>query len=223
MDALAPLRAHLVCDVTSLSSCHTRLLNSTKAKKYFLDYNRPESIGKIRGFMGVAPVVLRAYAWCMMMGPDGLRETAEISVLNNNYLQKKIEAIPGEVTWYAKGHRRLEQVRYSWEKLAKDTGVGTEDVMRRLGDFGIQHYWTSHHPWVVPEPMTLEPCETFSKEDLDEYAAALAQISKEAYDNAEFVKAAPYKCAAHKVKNPKELDDPNKWALTWKAYLRKHK
>lgn len=198
-------------------------MNSTKAKKYFLDYNRPESIGKIRGFMGVAPVVLRAYAWCMMMGPDGLRETAEISVLNNNYLQKKIEAIPGEVTWYAKGHRRLEQVRYSWEKLAKDTGVGTEDVMRRLGDFGIQHYWTSHHPWVVPEPMTLEPCETFSKEDLDEYAAALAQISKEAYDNAEFVKAAPYKCAAHKVKNPKELDDPNKWALTWKAYLRKHK
>jgi len=155
------------------------------------------------------------------MGPDGLREAAEISVLNNNYLQKKIEAIPGEVTRYAKGHRRLEQVRYSWEKLKQDTGVGTEDVMRRLGDFGIQHYWTSHHPWVVPEPMTLEPCETFSKEDLDEYAAALAQISKEAYENPEFVKAAPYNCAAHKNKNPAELDDPNKWALTWKAYLRK--
>jgi glycine dehydrogenase subunit 2 len=93
--------------------------------------------------------------------------------------------------------------------------------MRRLGDFGIQHYWTSHHPWVVPEPMTLEPCETFSKEDVDEYAAALARISKEAYDNPEFVKGAPYNCAAHKVKNPAELDDPNKWALTWKAYLRK--
>jgi glycine dehydrogenase subunit 2 len=192
-------------------------------KKYYLDYNRPSSIGKVKGFMGSAPVVLRAYAWCMMMGPDGLREAAEISVLNNNYLQKKIEAIPGEVTWYAKGHKRLEQVRYSWEKLKKDTDVGTEDVMRRLGDFGIQHYWTSHHPWVVPEPFTLEPCETFSKEDLDEYAAVLAQISKEAYDNPEFVKAGPYKCAAHKIKNPKELDDPNKWALTWKAYLRKHK
>lgn len=190
-------------------------------KKYYLDYDRPESIGKVKGFMGTAPVVLRAYAWCMMMGPDGLREAAEISVLNNNYLQKKIEAIPGEVTRYAKGHRRLEQVRYSWEKLKQDTGVGTEDVMRRLGDFGIQHYWTSHHPWVVPEPMTLEPCETFSKEDLDEYAAALAQISKEAYENPEFVKAAPYNCAAHKNKNPAELDDPNKWALTWKAYLRK--
>jgi glycine dehydrogenase subunit 2 len=192
-------------------------------KKYFLDYDRPESIGKVKGFMGTAPVILRAYAWCIMMGPDGLRETAEISVLNNNYLQKKVEAIPGVVTWYAKGHRRLEQVRYSWEKLAQDAGVGTEDVMRRLGDFGIEHYWTSHHPWVVPQPFTLEPCETYSKDDLDEYAAVLAKISKEAYENREFVKGAPYKCAAHKIKNPAELDDPNKWATTWRAYLRKRK
>ena len=202
MEALAPQLVHSECELTSPSSCHTRLLNQSTAKKYYLDYNRPESIGKIKGFMGTAPVVFRAYAWCMMMGPDGLRETAEISVLNNNYLQKKIEAIPGEVTWYAKGHRRLEQVRYSWEKLQKDTDVGTEDVMRRLGDFGIQHYWTSHHPWVVPEPFTLEPCETFSKEDLDEYAAALAQISKEAYDNPEFVKAGPIQVCSTQSQEP---------------------
>ena len=188
---------------------------------FFLDYDRPHSIGKIKGFMGSAGVVLRAYAWLMMMGPDYLRECAEISVLNNNYLQKKLETIPGEVTWYAKGHRRLEQVRYSWEKLTQDTGVGTEDVMRRLGDFGIVHYWTSHHPWVVPEPFTLEPCETFSKDDLDEYAAVFAQMSKEAYENPDFIKNAPYKCAAHKNKDPHELDDPEKWATTWKAYQKK--
>jgi glycine dehydrogenase subunit 2 len=125
------------------------------------------------------------------------------------------------VTWYAKGHRRLEQVRYSWEKLTQDTGVGTEDIMRRLGDFGIVHYWTSHHPWVVPEPFTLEPCETFSKDDLDEYAAVFAQMSKEAYENPDFTKNAPYKCAVHKNKNPQEFDDPEKWATTWKAYQKK--
>jgi glycine dehydrogenase subunit 2 len=189
---------------------------------FFLNYDRPHSVGKIKGFMGSAGVVLRAYAWLKMMGPDYLRECAEISVLNNNYLQKKLEAIPGEVTWYAKGHRRLEQVRYSWEQLAKDTGVGTEDIMRRLGDFGIEHYWTSHHPWVVPEPFTLEPCETFSKDDLDEYAAVFARMAKEAYDDPEFVKQAPYRCAAHKNKDPREFDDPGRWATTWKAYQKKH-
>ena len=121
-------------------------------EKYHLDYDRPHSIGKVKGFLGSLPVVLRAYAWCVMMGPDGLREAAEISVINNNYLQKKIEQIPGLVIWYAKGHRRLDQVRYSWEKLTNDTGVTTDDVLRRVGDFGLQHYWSSHHPWVVPEP-----------------------------------------------------------------------
>ncbi len=192
-------------------------------EKYYLDYDRPESIGKVRGFLGTASVVLRAYAWCVTMGPDGLRETAEVSVLNNNYLMNKIRQIPGIVIWYAKGHRRLEQVRYSWEKLKADTGVGTDDVLRRVGDFGFVHYWSSHHPWVVPEPMTLEPCETFSKADLDEYAAVLAQISTEAYKDPEFVKNAPYRCAAHKRNDEPALDDPGKWATTWRAYLKKHK
>ncbi len=192
-------------------------------EKYHLDYDRPHSIGKVKGFLGSLPVVLRAYAWCVMMGPDGLREAAEISVINNNYLQKKIEQIPGLVIWYAKGHRRLDQVRYSWEKLTNDTGVTTDDVLRRVGDFGLQHYWSSHHPWVVPEPMTLEPCETFSKEDLDEYAEVLARISAEAYATPDVVKNAPHKCASHKRTNEAVLDDPQKWATTWRAYKRKWK
>lgn len=192
-------------------------------EKYYLDYNRPESIGKVRGFFGVAPVILKAYSWVMMMGADGLREVAEISVLNNNYLQKKIEAIPGVETWYAKGRRRLEQVRYNWAKLQEETGVGTDDIMRRIGDYGIQHYWTSHHPWVVPEPFTLEPCETYSKADLDEYAAVLERIAEEARKDPEFVKASPHKCASNVIAKPEELNDPDKWAVTWRAYLKKHK
>jgi len=189
--------------------------------RYSLDYDRPDSIGKVKGFVGNAPVILRSYAWCVMMGPDGLREAAEISVLNNNYLIKKLEDVRGLTMPYAAGHRRLEEVRWSWEKLNHDTGVGTDDILRRMGDFGLQHYWSSHHPWIVPEPMTLEPCETFAREELDEYAAVLTQIAEEAYADPEFVKASPYRCASHRRNDEAALNDPEQWATTWRAYLRK--
>ncbi|HHY95369.1 MAG TPA: aminomethyl-transferring glycine dehydrogenase subunit GcvPB, partial [Firmicutes bacterium] len=192
--------------------------------KYYLNYDRPESVGKIRQFLGPAGVLLRAYAWIMSMGPDLLREVSEISVINHNYLQKKLEdTIPEIEVPYAKGRRRLEEARYSWQKLTEATGVTTDDILRRIGDFGIQHYWSSHHPWVVPEPMTLEPCETYTKEDLDEYAMALKKIRDEAYENPEFVKNAPYHCASHKRNDEPSLDDPKKWATTWRAYVKKHR
>lgn len=191
-------------------------------KKYYLDYNRPESIGRVRSFYGNAPVVLKAYAWIMQHGTDGLREVAECSVLNNNYMEKKLREIPGVVVWYAEGKRRLEQVRYSWEKLQKDTGVGTDDVNRRIADYGLQHYWPSHHPWIVPEPFTLEPCESYSKDDIDEYVAVLRQVSKEAYEDPEFVKNAPYNSVIHKVPAP-SIDEPERIVVTWRQYKKKKK
>ena len=100
-----------------------------------------------------------------------------MSALNNNYFMKLCEDIPGLTHPYAEGHRRLEECRWSWEELTDETGVGTDDILRRVGDFGLQHYWSSHHPWVVPEPMTIEPCETFSKEDLEEYSEVLRTIA----------------------------------------------
>jgi glycine dehydrogenase subunit 2 len=92
-------------------------------QRYHLNYDRPESIGKVGPFYGVAPVVVRAYAWVMSLGAEGLREVAEIAVLNNNYLLKKMLEIPGVSAPYAKGKRRIEQVRYSWEALSEETGV----------------------------------------------------------------------------------------------------
>ena len=133
---------------------------------------------------------------------------------------KKIAEIPGVVIWYAKGKRRLEQVRYSWEKLKQDTGVGTDDVNKRIVDFGIEHYWTSHHPWVVPEPFTLKPCESYNKEDLDEYVAVLKQISKEAYDDPNLVKSAPHKAASHRPTH-EAIDEAELIAVTWRQYLKK--
>ena len=186
---------------------------------YSLDYERPDSIGKIGPFYGVTPNMLRAYAWIMSLGADGLREVAEVAVLNNNYLMKKVLEIRGASAPYATGKRRIEQVRYSWEQLAEETGVHSEEIGLRVADFGT-HYWTSHHPYVVPEPMTLEPTESYSKADLDEYAAILKHIADEAYTNPELIKTAPHNSTVHKTEH-EILDDPETWAVTWRAYLRK--
>jgi glycine dehydrogenase subunit 2 len=188
-------------------------------QKYYLDHDRSESIGKIRPFYGVAQNLLKAYAWIMSLGAEGLREVAEVAVLNNNYLMKKVLEIRGVSAPYARGKRRIEQVRYSWEQLSNDTGVHSEEIGYRVADFGT-HYWLSHHPYVVPEPMTLEPTESYSKADLDEYAAILKHIAEEAYADPEIVKSAPHNSPVHHIHH-EPFDDPQAWAVTWRAYQRK--
>jgi glycine dehydrogenase subunit 2 len=155
----------------------------------------------------------------MSLGAEGLREVAEIAVLNNNYLLHKMLEIPGVSAPYARGKRRIEQVRYSWEELTKETGVHSEELGIRAADFGI-HYWTSHHPFVVPEPCTLEPTESFSQDDLDEYIAIMEHVANEACTNPDLVKTAPHNSTIHTIDHS-PLDDPSQWAMTWRAYLRK--
>jgi glycine dehydrogenase subunit 2 len=110
-------------------------------------------------------------------------------------------------------------VRYSWEELAADTGVSSEQIGLRAIDFGL-HYWTSHHPYIVPEPCTLEPTESYTREELDEYAAIMEHIAGEAYTNPELVKTAPHNSTIHTIDHA-PLDDPERWAVTWRAYRRK--
>lgn len=188
-------------------------------QNYFLNYDLPDSIGKIRPFYGVAQAVLKAYAWVMSLGAEGLREVAEVAVLNNNYLLNKILSIQGVSAPYAEGKRRIEQVRYSWEKLYEETGVHSDELGVRAADFGV-HYWTSHHPYVVPEPCTLEPTESYSKEELDEYAAVIENVAKEAYTNPDVVKSAPHNSTIHTIYHH-PLDDPKQWCITWRLYKRK--
>lgn len=188
-------------------------------RRYRLEYDRPDSIGKIRPWYGVAPVILRAYAWVMSLGADGLREVARVAVLNNNYLLKKMLEIRGVSAPYANGRRRIEQVRYSWAELARETGVHSEDLGLRAADFGV-HYWTSHHPWVVQEPCTLEPTESYSKADLDEYVAVIRHVADEAHRDPQTVKTAPHRSTVHR-NAPGAMDDPDEWAITWRAYRRK--
>lgn len=179
----------------------------------------PRSVGKVRSWYGVAPVVLKAYAWIRAMGAEGLWETAKVAVLNNNYLFKKLLEIPCVDAPYIEGKQRVEQVRYTIEKLTRDTGITSGDIQRRMMDFGM-HYWTSHHPYHIPEPMTLEPTETPSKEDLDEYVNTLKFIFQEAYDNPEKIKTAPHRSVCHQVASSWS-DDPQKWCITWRSYLKK--
>jgi glycine dehydrogenase subunit 2 len=190
--------------------------------RYFLDYDRPQSVGKIRSFHGVPATVVRSFAWVLSLGAEGLREVAEVAVLNNSYLAKRLSEVRGLEVSFADSNadHRLEQTRYSLEKLQEETGVGTFDVARRTADFGVASYFPSHEPWLVPEPVTLEPSESYSRADLDEYAEIMAEISREAYEEPETVVGAPHRSTVHRM-DPAPCDDPARWALTWRAYLRK--
>jgi glycine dehydrogenase subunit 2 len=187
---------------------------------YVLCYDLANTIGKVRSFHGVFPAVLRAYAWVMSLGERGLREVANVAVLNNNYILAKVRKIRGAAAPFAPGRHRIEQVRYSWEKLHADTGVTTEDVTLRMVDFGF-HLWSSHHPFIVPEPFTIEPTESYSKAEIDEYLAGLEKVAEEAYADPAKLKGAPYNSVVHRI-DQGWFDDPARWAITWRAYLKKH-
>ncbi len=191
-------------------------------EKYYLDYDHPHSIGKVASFYGVAANFVRAYAWIMAHGAEGLREVAQIAALNNNYLMKKILEIPGLSAPYAAEQFRVDQTRYSWQKLTRETGLKITDISNRSVDFAM-HFFYSHHPYVVEDPATLEPTESYSRRDMDEYVAAWARIADEAYHRPEIVRAAPYNAPIHQMAREQEfLTDPDKWSPTWRAFRRKH-
>lgn len=189
-------------------------------EKYYLDQGIKNSIGKVRAFIGNAAIVVRVYMWVRSLGAEGIREAAMCAVLNNQYMVKKVSEIPGVTMYYADGKRRIEQCRYSWEQLMKDTGLGSDDVLRRLVDYGMEHYWQSHHPHIVPEPFTLEPTDSYSKKDIDEFVAVLQQISWEAYNNPDIIRTAPHNAPVHGIKNYYE-SDPKRVICSWRQYLKK--
>jgi glycine dehydrogenase subunit 2 len=189
--------------------------------RYHLDYDRPQSIGKIREFWGNVPVVVKAYAWSRAMGAEGMAQVSDLSVLANNYMEKGLLAIRGVTRSHPDAKSpRLEMTRYSLQTLKEETGVDIHDVQNRMSDFGIDPPWTSHEPWLIPEPFTPEAGEMWGKEALDSWVAVLKKVSDEAYSNPEHVKTAPHKQAIHRLK-PGATDDPRTRATTWRAYQRK--
>jgi glycine dehydrogenase subunit 2 len=193
-----------------------------KKDAYRLDNDRPKSVGKIREFWGNVPQVVKAYAWARAMGAEGINEASDLSVLANNYMDTRLGRIeglarsnPNVKSW------RMEMTRWGLGPLKEATGIGTADVANRMADYGIDPFWMSHEPWVVPEPFTPEAGEMYSKEDLDRWIAVIAEVVKEAYENPALVKSAPHHQPIHQIKSA-PLEDPKTWAMTWRAYRRKH-
>ena len=123
--------------------------------------------------------------------------------------------------WSEEAPNRLEQVRYSFEKLLEDTGVSAEHVNRHMLDFGFQRFFPSHHPLIVPEPYTPEPTESYSKDDIDEYVSALKKISDEAYSTPEVVLTAPHNGPISPLEND-SIEHVDQLAVTWRAYQKQN-
>jgi glycine cleavage system P protein (glycine dehydrogenase) subunit 2 len=136
-------------------------------------------------------------------------------------MEKQLLEIPG----VSKSHPhlttpRLEMTRYSLEAVERDTGVTVVDVQNRMVDFGIDAFWLSHEPWLVPQPFTPEAGEMWSKEDIDQWIDVLAHVVGEAYTDPEIVRTAPHNQAIRRLGGT-NLDDPANWATTWRAHVRK--
>ena len=181
-----------------------------------------EGIGRVREYLGNLPQVLKAYAWVRAMGAEGIQEASDLSVLASNYMDAQLIQIRG----VTRSHPdltgpRMEMVRYSLETLTRETGITAVDVQNRMTDFGIDAFWLSHEPWLVPEPFTPEAGEMWSREDIDEWIGVLRHVCQEAYEQPEVVRSAPHHQVTHRVVGTR-LDEADGWATTWRAYLRKH-
>jgi glycine dehydrogenase subunit 2 len=153
---------------------------------YALDYERPKTIGKVRGFTGPFGVFVRSYAYMRMYGPR-LREMSEAAVLNANYVLARLRDA------YELPFDRLcmHEFVLSARALKRDHGATALDVAKRLMDYGF-HPPTIYFPLVVPEALMIEPTETETKETLDAFCDAMLAIVREAGEDVDLLKDAPH-------------------------------
>lgn len=188
-------------------------------KRYRLDYDNPDSVGKIRSFYGNVAVLLRAYAYILSLGCEGLKEVSEVCVLNANYLVKKIKEIKGLTLPYNDEKPRKHECVFSAKPLKADTGVSALNIAKRFLDYGL-HAPTIYFPLIVDEALMIEPTESFEKEELDHFINVLKKICEEAYSNPETVLKAPSNTAVLRLDEVK-ASHPKTMALSWKMYKRK--
>jgi glycine dehydrogenase subunit 2 len=188
-------------------------------KQYRLEYDKPQSIGKIKSFYGNVAVLVRAYAYILSLGLEGLMEAGEISVLNANYLMKKLRQVKGLTLPYDGQRPRKHECVLSAKPLKTDTGVTAVNVAKRLLDHGL-HAPTIYFPLIVDEALMVEPTETAEKEELDRFVDAMKVISQEAYTNPEKVLSAPHNTAVTRVDEVK-ASHPKTMTLSWRMNLKR--
>ncbi len=151
----------------------------------FLDFNRPQSIGRVRTFYGNVGILIRAAAYIRALGPRGLRDVARYAVLNANYLRARLaEKYPAAMAGAC-----MHEFVATGEPFAAH-GVKTLDIAKRLIDYGI-HPPTIYFPLIVHEALMVEPTETESKETLDRFVEVMLKIADEAEKSPELLKSAP--------------------------------
>jgi len=153
---------------------------------FYWDYNRPQSIGRVKGYNGNFGILLRAYTYIRTMGAEGLLKVSQNAVLNANYMMRKL------ATAYELPYDRVCKHEFVLSGVRqKKLGVRTLDIAKRLLDFGY-HPPTIYFPLIVDECLMIEPTETEAKETLDEFIDVMLQIARECEETPEIVQEAPH-------------------------------
>jgi glycine dehydrogenase subunit 2 len=167
------------------------------------NYDRPQTIGKMRSFYGNTGILLRALTYILAHGADGLRRVSEVAVVNANYIKAKLKDLYDDPF----PQPCMHEIVFSG-RLQKKQGSSARDIAKRLLDFGF-HAPTIYFPLTVPEALMIEPTETESREMLDRFIAAMRQIAGEVAANAETLHNAPFTMPVTRVdevKAARELD-----------------
>jgi glycine dehydrogenase subunit 2 len=172
-----------------------------------LDFQRKETIGRVKAFVGNFGVLVRALAYILAYGP-GVRQATEDAVTNANYIRKGLEGVFDLP--YTKPS--MHEVVFS-DAIQKKNGVGTMDIAKRLIDYGF-HPYTTAFPLIVPGALMIEPTESESIEELDLFVEAMKSIAKEAAETPELVKTAPH---TTRVRRLDEVGAARKPVLRWKS------
>ncbi|MEO8968416.1 MAG: aminomethyl-transferring glycine dehydrogenase subunit GcvPB, partial [Solirubrobacteraceae bacterium] len=156
------------------------------------DFDRPKSIGRLRGFQGNYGVFVRSYAYIRSLGAAGLRDVSEVAVLNANYLLAKLRA-EGVLEHLPAAYDRLcmHEFVLSGAPMKRDLRIRTLDLAKRLLDHGV-HPPTVYFPLLVDEALLIEPTETETKETLDRFAEIVAEILREAREDPDIARTAPH-------------------------------
>jgi glycine dehydrogenase subunit 2 len=186
--------------------------------KYFFDYDAPDSVGKVTAFHGNIGVLVRAYAYILSLGPDGLKAVAETAVLNTNYvLAKVLERAKFELPF---SRKRKHEFVLSAKRISEDTGVRALDLGKRMLDWGL-HSPTVYFPQIVEEALMVEAPETESLRDLDELVEAFVRAGTEAKTNPELLRTAPHNTSVRRIDEVK-ASHPKTLTLKWKNPKAQH-
>jgi glycine dehydrogenase subunit 2 len=175
-----------------VTSPEGRAGESGRAKFFYdLDFDRPQSIGRLRGFQGNFGVFVRSYAYILSLGADGLAEVSDTAVLNANYLMARLRETVGEHLPAAFDRTCMHEFVLTGGPMKKALGIKTLDLAKRLLDHDF-HPPTVYFPLLVDEALLIEPTETETRETLDAFAETVAEILREAEEDPSVAQGAPY-------------------------------